>query len=64
MPTVNDVDIDFDSMSDEQLEAYLAELREISKTRKPRAGASIKNSFDKPARAPKQPKKDVIKIEL
>lgn len=66
MPTVNDLEIDFDAMTNEELEAYLAELREVSKSRKPRAGASIKVGSAKSPKEPKQrkPKPNIIRIDL
>lgn len=62
MPTIDDIDVDFDAMSNEDLEAYLAELREVSAKRKPRAGASIK--LTKNSSISKAPKRNIIKVEL
>jgi hypothetical protein len=66
MPTINDVDVDFDAMTNEELQKYLDDLREVTAKRRPRAGASAKPPKD--PSAPKAPRgrkpANVIRIDL
>ena len=57
MPLINEQEIDFDSMSDAELEDFLKQLTEESNKRRPRLEARLKS--------PKEPKKkDYIRVEI
>ena len=51
MPIVQEMEINFDEMSDEQLEAFLANLREASGKRQPKMEAAAKVKISKKPRA-------------
>lgn len=59
MPLIEETEIDFDEMDDEQLKLFLDQLREQNKVRRPVARVAK----EKVAKAPKA-KAEYIKVEL